>query len=156
LFFSFIFEEAPKLSKFTNGTQQSTMASLTAATRISKTLPIPPKNPTKTHHCPQFLSFKHHKSVYQTRVSRQTAVRASSSNPSAATGSSPGPGLYSAQKFELTPQNVDLVLEDVRPYLIADGGNVDVVSVEDGVVSLQLQGFITFALYIFLELMISN
>ncbi|KAF3436568.1 hypothetical protein FNV43_RR23660 [Rhamnella rubrinervis] len=42
--------------------------------------------------------------------------------------------------FELTVENVDLVLEDVRPYLIADGGNVDVVSVEDGVVSLKLQG----------------
>ncbi|XP_047167758.1 nifU-like protein 1, chloroplastic [Vigna umbellata] len=50
------------------------------------------------------------------------------------------PGLYSAKKFELTTSNVDLVLEDVRPYLIADGGNVDVVSVEDGVVSLRLQG----------------
>ncbi|RZC48714.1 hypothetical protein C5167_017136 [Papaver somniferum] len=55
-----------------------------------------------------------------------------------ATGSSPG--LYSAQTFELTVKNVDLVLEDVRPYLIADGGNVDVVSVEDGIISLQLQG----------------
>ncbi|CAN4112720.1 unnamed protein product [Withania somnifera] len=50
------------------------------------------------------------------------------------------PGLYSAKQFELTPENVDMVLEDVRPYLISDGGNVDVVSVEDGVVSLQLQG----------------
>lgn len=50
------------------------------------------------------------------------------------------PGLYSAQTFDLTPQNVDLVLEDVRPFLISDGGNVDVVSVEDGVVSLKLQG----------------
>nr|XP_043636050.1 nifU-like protein 1, chloroplastic [Erigeron canadensis] len=49
-------------------------------------------------------------------------------------------GLYSAQQFELTPQNVDTVLDDVRPYLIADGGNVDVVSVENGVVSLKLQG----------------
>ncbi|KAK9136644.1 hypothetical protein Sjap_007238 [Stephania japonica] len=49
-------------------------------------------------------------------------------------------GLYSAQTFELTVKNVDLVLEEVRPYLIADGGNVDVVSVEDGVISLQLQG----------------
>ncbi|XP_061366262.1 nifU-like protein 1, chloroplastic [Gastrolobium bilobum] len=49
-------------------------------------------------------------------------------------------GLYSAQKFDLTASNVDLVLEDVRPYLIADGGNVDVVSVEDGVISLRLQG----------------
>ncbi|OIT21965.1 PREDICTED: nifU-like protein 1, chloroplastic [Nicotiana attenuata] len=55
-------------------------------------------------------------------------------------GSTPAPGLYSAKQFELTPENVDLVLEDVRPYLISDGGNVDVVSVEDGVVSLQLQG----------------
>lgn len=35
---------------------------------------------------------------------------------------------------------MDLVLEDVRPYLISDGGNVDVVSVQDGVVSLKLQG----------------
>ncbi|KAL9995727.1 putative NIF system FeS cluster assembly, NifU, Fe-S cluster assembly domain superfamily [Helianthus debilis subsp. tardiflorus] len=51
-----------------------------------------------------------------------------------------GGGLYSAQQFELTPQNVDTVLDDVRPYLIADGGNVDVVSVQDGVVSLKLQG----------------
>lgn len=50
------------------------------------------------------------------------------------------PGLYSAQTFDLTPQNVDLVLEDVRPFLISDGGNVDVVSVEDGVVFLKLQG----------------
>ncbi|KAK2418864.1 nifU protein 1, chloroplastic [Trifolium repens] len=50
------------------------------------------------------------------------------------------PGLYSATKFDLTASNVDLVLEDVRPYLISDGGNVDVVSVENGVVSLKLQG----------------
>ncbi|CAL5367642.1 unnamed protein product [Camellia sinensis] len=37
-------------------------------------------------------------------------------------------------------KNVDMVLEDVRPYLISDGGNVDVVSVADGVISLKLQG----------------
>ncbi|KAF3656339.1 NifU-like protein 1, chloroplastic [Capsicum annuum] len=53
---------------------------------------------------------------------------------------SSAPGIYSAKQFELTKENVDMVLEDVRPYLISDGGNVDVVSVEDGVVSLQLQG----------------
>ncbi|KAL3531551.1 hypothetical protein ACH5RR_010873 [Cinchona calisaya] len=56
------------------------------------------------------------------------------------TFASGSPGLYSADQFELTRENVDLVLEDVRPYLIADGGNVDVVSVDNGVVSLQLQG----------------
>ncbi|ONH99058.1 hypothetical protein PRUPE_6G008100 [Prunus persica] len=66
----------------------------------------------------------------------KSVIRAS--NPSAATESS-SPGLYSAKKYELTVPNVDVVLEDVRPYLIADGGNVDVVSVEDGVVSLKLQ-----------------
>ncbi|KAM0035756.1 putative Fe-S cluster assembly domain superfamily [Helianthus debilis subsp. tardiflorus] len=42
-----------------------------------------------------------------------------------------GGGLYSTQQFELTPQNVGIVRDDVRPYLIADGGNVDVVSVQD-------------------------
>ncbi|GFP93586.1 nifu-like protein 1 chloroplastic [Phtheirospermum japonicum] len=50
------------------------------------------------------------------------------------------PGLYSADKFDLTSENVDKVLDNVRPYLIADGGNVDVVSVANGVVSLKLQG----------------
>lgn len=49
-------------------------------------------------------------------------------------------GLYSAEQLDLTVENVDKVLENVRPYLISDGGNVDVVSVEDGVVSLRLQG----------------
>lgn len=122
-----------KLFKFT------TMASLTATTMASRTtkpLPIPSKSPTKSfhHHCPLFVSAKHHQSASQRRLCSRTIVRASSSGSS--------PGLYSAQKFELTPQNVDLVLEDVRPYLIADGGNVAVVSVEDGIVSLQLQGFL--------------
>lgn len=49
-------------------------------------------------------------------------------------------GLYSAEQFELNAENVDKVLDDVRPYLIADGGNIDVVSVDDGIVSLKLQG----------------
>ncbi|XP_073145310.1 nifU-like protein 1, chloroplastic [Henckelia pumila] len=49
-------------------------------------------------------------------------------------------GLYSAEHLELNAKNVDKVLDDVRPYLIADGGNIDVVSVDDGVVSLKLQG----------------
>ncbi|CAN0888771.1 NifU-like protein 1, chloroplastic [Linum grandiflorum] len=72
---------------------------------------------------------------------RGSPIRTTANSSTPTTGSpSSSPGLYSAQKFDLTAQNVDLVLEDVRPYLIADGGNVDVVSVEDGVISLQLQG----------------
>ena len=49
-------------------------------------------------------------------------------------------GLYSADNYELTVENVDTVLEEVRPYLIADGGNVEVVGLKDGVISLRLQG----------------
>ncbi|PKA62312.1 NifU-like protein 1, chloroplastic [Apostasia shenzhenica] len=62
------------------------------------------------------------------------------SSPSSSIPSQPSPGLYSAKVYDLTAKNVDLVLEDVRPYLVADGGNVDVVSVDDGVISLRLQG----------------
>ncbi|KAK9280939.1 hypothetical protein L1049_003830 [Liquidambar formosana] len=92
--------------------------------------------PCKSHKRPSFISLKEHRPFSQSRLLfRNSIIKAS--NTSAPTGS---PGLYSAQKFDLTAQNVDLVLEDVRPYLIADGGNVDVVSVEDGVVSLKLQG----------------
>ncbi|XP_010522834.1 PREDICTED: nifU-like protein 1, chloroplastic [Tarenaya hassleriana] len=81
----------------------------------------------------RFVSFPN-----RSRPISGTAVSCASNEGVASTAASPG--LYSAQTFDLTPQNVDLVLEDVRPYLIADGGNVDVVSVEDGVVSLKLQG----------------
>lgn len=52
-------------------------------------------------------------------------------------------GLYSAETYEFTKENVDLVLNDVRPYLIADGGNVEVVDVSNGIVSLRLQGTYT-------------
>lgn len=112
--------------------------SLTAATRISKTPTISSKSqfPTKFNERLQFISIKPKNSVLQKSGSHETAIRAS--NPSAPAGSSPG--LYSAHQFDLTAKNVDLVLEDVRPYLIADGGNIDVVSVEDGVVSVKLQG----------------
>lgn len=34
---------------------------------------------------------------------------------------------------------VDVALEEVRPYLMADGGNVTVVAVENGVVYLRLE-----------------
>lgn len=34
------------------------------------------------------------------------------------------------EALELTPANVDKVLDEVRPYLISDGGNIEVVRVE--------------------------
>lgn len=40
---------------------------------------------------------------------------------------------------DLTPEAVNAALDEVRPYLIADGGNVEVAGVEDGTVYLRLQ-----------------
>ena len=40
----------------------------------------------------------------------------------------------------LTVEAAEAALDEVRPYLIADGGNVEVLSVDGGVVLLRLQG----------------
>jgi len=42
----------------------------------------------------------------------------------------------------LTPENVDVVLEEVRPYLISDGGNIEIVSIDVAArdIFLRLQG----------------
>ncbi|CAI5485585.1 unnamed protein product [Closterium sp. Naga37s-1] len=43
-------------------------------------------------------------------------------------------------EMELSVESADRVLDRVRPYLVADGGNVEVKAVENGVVILELQG----------------
>ncbi len=40
----------------------------------------------------------------------------------------------------LTSENVEQVLDELRPYLMADGGNVDLVEIEGPIVKLRLQG----------------
>ena len=42
--------------------------------------------------------------------------------------------------LELTWDNVDIVLEEMRPYLIQDGGNVKIDDIDGPVVKLQLEG----------------
>ena len=42
--------------------------------------------------------------------------------------------------LELNPENVETVLDELRPYLMADGGNVELVEIEGPVVKLRLQG----------------
>lgn len=91
------------------------------------------KIPIKPQFTPSLVLVKQPKNIKWASLRRQSPIKSSAGNGSSA-------GLYSAQELELNSQNVDTVLEEVRPYLIADGGNVDVVSVEDGVVSLKLQG----------------
>lgn len=46
----------------------------------------------------------------------------------------------SSKIVDMSVGSVDKVLDEVRPYLIADGGNVEVVSVEGGIIALRLQG----------------
>ncbi|MXY19523.1 MAG: NifU family protein [Synechococcus sp. SB0664_bin_36] len=40
----------------------------------------------------------------------------------------------------LTKVNVEKVLDEVRPFLLADGGNVEVVELDGPVVKVRLQG----------------
>ncbi|MDJ0636051.1 MAG: NifU family protein [Xenococcaceae cyanobacterium MO_188.B29] len=40
----------------------------------------------------------------------------------------------------LTQDNVENVLDELRPYLMADGGNVELVEIDGPIVKLRLQG----------------
>ena len=40
----------------------------------------------------------------------------------------------------LTKDNVETVLDELRPYLMADGGNVELAEIEGPIVKLKLQG----------------
>jgi Fe-S cluster biogenesis protein NfuA len=44
------------------------------------------------------------------------------------------------QTLALTSENVETVLDEMRPYLMADGGNVELVELDGPVVKLRLQG----------------
>lgn len=44
------------------------------------------------------------------------------------------------ETLALTNENVEMVLDEMRPYLMADGGNVELVEVEGPIVKLRLQG----------------
>lgn len=41
--------------------------------------------------------------------------------------------------LELTEENVELVLDEMRPYLIQDGGNVAIAEIDGPIVRLELQ-----------------
>jgi Fe-S cluster biogenesis protein NfuA len=44
------------------------------------------------------------------------------------------------ETLALTTENVETVLDELRPYLMADGGNVELVELDGPVVKLRLQG----------------
>ncbi|PQB08450.1 hypothetical protein BST83_15950 [Polaribacter filamentus] len=42
-----------------------------------------------------------------------------------------------------TIDNVEKALDEIRPFLMSDGGNIKLLSIEDSVVKVQLQGACT-------------
>ena len=41
---------------------------------------------------------------------------------------------------EETKSNVEKALEEIRPFLVSDGGNIKLLSIEGGTVKVQLEG----------------
>jgi Fe-S cluster biogenesis protein NfuA len=42
-----------------------------------------------------------------------------------------------------TQNNVEKALDEIRPFLMSDGGNIKLLSIEDAIVKVQLQGACT-------------
>ena len=42
-----------------------------------------------------------------------------------------------------TLENVEKALSEIRPFLESDGGNIKLLSIEDEVVKVQLEGFLS-------------
>ncbi|MGJ8743885.1 NifU family protein [Polaribacter sp.] len=42
-----------------------------------------------------------------------------------------------------TLNNVEKALDEIRPFLISDGGNIKLLSIEDSIVKVQLEGACT-------------
>lgn len=66
----------------------------------------------------------------------------SSSSSTTTTSSTPTTLTSGDVPLDLTPENVDKVLDEVRPYLISDGGNIEIlrIDVETRNIYLRLQG----------------
>ena len=46
----------------------------------------------------------------------------------------------STETMALTHENVEKVLDELRPFLMADGGNVELVELDGPIVKVRLQG----------------
>ncbi len=42
--------------------------------------------------------------------------------------------------MENIQKNVEIALEEIRPFLISDGGDITLISIEDNVVTVKLEG----------------
>lgn len=74
------------------------------------------------------------------RADTSAGTRGSFSSDRSATEQAAAAPLDGSSRTPLTTESADLALNDVRPYLIADGGEITVEGVEDGVVSVRFRG----------------
>jgi Fe-S cluster biogenesis protein NfuA len=49
-------------------------------------------------------------------------------------------GAKNMEALVLNNENVETILDEMRPYLISDGGNVELVEIDGPIVKLRLQG----------------
>tara|TARA_B100000614_G_scaffold229068_1_gene221230 strand:- start:39 stop:344 length:306 start_codon:yes stop_codon:yes gene_type:complete len=59
--------------------------------------------------------------------------------PTLSQSTEPDP-VMSSETMPLSTENVEKVLDELRPFLMADGGNVEVVEIDGPVVKVRLQG----------------
>ena len=63
----------------------------------------------------------------------------SMSNDSDASAAATSSSVIGDGPFELTYENVDMVLDSMRTYLIQDGGNVKISEIDGSIVRLELE-----------------
>lgn len=97
-------------------------------------------------------STQHHRSIYKRQTFHIVTKPAFTPNKSTSLSSeqedtivspfdeSNAPSKEPAEILELTWENVDKVLDEMRPFLIQDGGNVSIKEIDGPVVRLQLEG----------------
>jgi lysyl-tRNA synthetase class 2 len=73
-------------------------------------------------------------------ASPATIVSPFDPSESGTSAAAPAGGADSSGPLDLTWENVELVLDEMRPYLIQDGGNVKISDIDGPVVRLQLEG----------------
>ncbi len=65
-----------------------------------------------------------------------TAETSTSASPT----TEPAASAEASDPRALTLENVERALDELRPYLMADGGNVEVVEIDGPIVKVRLQG----------------
>ncbi|XP_010677806.1 nifU-like protein 2, chloroplastic isoform X2 [Beta vulgaris subsp. vulgaris] len=101
-----------------------------SCSRLVPSFPLHPKI--------SYLFGSHHRCVNLVRCSFVGGIRSRSFPRNRVVRAVTTPN--SALELPLTEENVETVLDEVRPYLMADGGNVAIHEIDGNVVRLKLQG----------------